>query len=152
MRVVDFADAKDSSGKCRRSWKTIKHRYQSLPDQNCISRFRKYKAEQGTKRQKMQNIDQVVYKKILNAQEQHLPIPDIDIYRWELQAAKQMNLDDFHASIAWLLEFKKRHGIYSRKITNIVTKSEINNFDDIKKSEEEFLQKFHLLSGRYLPK
>ena len=50
--VVDFADAKDSSGKCRRSWKTIKHRYQSLPDQNYISRFRKYRAQQGTKRQK----------------------------------------------------------------------------------------------------
>ena len=63
-----------------------------------------------------------------------------------------MNLDDFQASIAWLLEFKKRHGICSRKITNIVTKSEINYFDDIKKSEEEFLQKFHQFSGKYLPK
>ena len=30
--VVDFTDAKDSSGKRRRSWQTIKHRYQSLPD------------------------------------------------------------------------------------------------------------------------
>ena len=60
--VVDFADVKDSSGKRRRSWKTIKHRYQSLPDQNYISRFRKYIAQQGTKRQKTQNIDQVVYK------------------------------------------------------------------------------------------
>ncbi|CAF5045695.1 unnamed protein product [Rotaria sp. Silwood1] len=37
--VVDFADAKDSSGKRRRSWKTVKHRYRSLPDQNYISRF-----------------------------------------------------------------------------------------------------------------
>ena len=62
-----------------------------------------------------------------------------------------MNLDDFQASIAWLLEFKKRHGICSSKITNIVTKSEINNFGDIKKSEELF-QKFHQLSGKYLPK
>ena len=126
--VVDFADAKDSSSKRRRSWKTIKHRYQSLPGQNYISRFRKYKAEQGTKRQKIQNIDQVMYKKILNAREQYLPIHDIDIQRWGLQAAKQMNLDDFQAFITWLLEFKKCHGICSRKITNIVTKSEINNF------------------------
>ena len=62
-----------------------------------------------------------------------------------------MNLDDFQASITWLLEFKKHHGICSRKITTIVTKSEIYNFDDIKKSEE-FLQKFHQLSAKYLPK
>ena len=81
-----------------------------------------------------------------------LPIHDIDIQRWGLQAAKQMNLDDFQASIAGLLEFKKRHGICSRKITNIVTKNEINNFDDIKKSEDQFLQRFYQLSGKYLPK
>ena len=79
--VVDFADAKDSSGKRQRSQKTIKHRYQSLPDQNCISRLRRHKAEQGTKRQKMQKIDQVVYKNFLNAREQYLPIYDIDITR-----------------------------------------------------------------------
>ena len=32
--VVCFADAKDSSSKSRQSWKTIKHRYQSFPEQN----------------------------------------------------------------------------------------------------------------------
>ncbi|CAF3875692.1 unnamed protein product [Rotaria sp. Silwood1] len=136
--VVDFADAKDSSGKRRRSWKTVKHRYRSLPDQNYISRFRKYLSQQGTKRQKTQNIDQIVYKKFLNAREQFLPMHDIDIQRWALQAAKEMNLDEFQASHFWLATFKNRHGICSRKITNIVTKREISNFDDIKKSEEEF--------------
>ena len=39
-------------------------------------------AQQGTKRQKIQNIDQVVYKNFLNAREQYLPIHDIDIQRW----------------------------------------------------------------------
>ena len=73
----------------------------------------------------------------------------IDIQRWELQAAKQMNLDDFQMSITWLLEFKNRHGICSRKTTSIITKREI---DDIKKSEEEFLQKFYQLSGKYVSK
>ncbi|CAF3472540.1 unnamed protein product [Rotaria sp. Silwood1] len=150
--VVDFADAKDSSGKRRRSWKTVKHRYRSLPDQNYISRFRKYLSQQGTKRQKTQNIDQIVYKKFLNAREQFLPMHDIDIQRWALQAAKEMNLDEFQASHFWLATFKNRHGICSRKITNIVTKREISNFDDIKKSEEEFLEKFRQLSRKYSSK
>ncbi|CAF5022839.1 unnamed protein product [Rotaria sp. Silwood1] len=127
--VVDFADAKDSSGKRRRSWKTVKHRYRSLPDQNYISRFRKYLSQQGTKRQKTQNIDQIVYKKFLNAREQFLPMHDIDIQRWALQAAKEMNLDEFQASHFWLATFKNRHGICSRKITNIVTKREINQVE-----------------------
>ena len=97
---------------------------------------------------KVQNIDQVVYKNFLNAREQYLPIHDIDVQRWGLQAAKQMNRDDFQASITWLLKFKKRHGICSRQIT----KSERDHFHDIKRSEEEFLQKFHQLSEEYLPK
>ena len=48
--------------------------------------------------------------------------------------------DDSQASTTWLLE---RHGISSRKITNIVTKRELNNFDDIKKSKGEFYK--HLI-------
>ena len=32
-------DEKDSSGKCRRSWTSIKHRYRSILSQNYISRF-----------------------------------------------------------------------------------------------------------------
>ncbi|CAF3873098.1 unnamed protein product [Rotaria sp. Silwood1] len=150
--VVDFADEKDASGKRRRSWKTVQHRYRSIPNQGYICRFRKYLTQQGTKRQKTQNVDEIVYKKFLNAREQYLPIHDIDIQRWSLQAAKEMQLNDFQASEYWLRSFKNRHGICSRKITNIVTKREISNFDDIKKSEEEFLKKFHQLSKKYLSK
>ena len=80
--VIDFADAKDLSGKHCQSWKTVKNRYRSISDQNYISRFRKYLAQQGTKRQKTQNVDKIVYNKFLNAREQYLPIHDIDIQRW----------------------------------------------------------------------
>ena len=67
MRVVDFAYAKDSSIKRRRSWKTIRHRYQFLSVRNYISRFHRYMAQQDTGRQKVQNTDQVVYENFLNA-------------------------------------------------------------------------------------
>ena len=78
-KVVRFADEKDSSGKRRRSWKSIKHRYRSIPSQNYISRFRKYLSQQGTKPQKIQDIDAIVYDKFVNAREQYLPIHDVDI-------------------------------------------------------------------------
>ena len=78
---VSFTDAKDSSGKHRRSWKTIKQRYRSIPDQNSITRFLKYLNQQGKKRRKTQNIDNVVYKSFLNAREQYLPVHDFDIQK-----------------------------------------------------------------------
>ena len=148
--VVRFAGEKDSSGKRRRSWTSIKHRYRSIPSQNYISRFRKCLSQQGTKRQKIQDIDTIVYEKFVNVREQYLPIHDVDIQRWALQAAKETHLNDFQASEYWLFVFKNRHGICSRKITNIVTKKEIINFDNIVKSEVEFLENFHQVSSKYL--
>ena len=60
-----------------------------------------------------------------------------------------MHIYDFQASHHWLITFKRRHGICCRKVTNIViTKREITNFDDIKKSEIDFLEKFDQLSEK----
>ena len=93
--VVRFADEKDSSGKRRRSWTSIKHHYRSIPSQNYISRFRECLSQQGTNRQKIQDIDAIVYNKFVKAREQYLPIHDVDIQRWALQAAKETHLNDF---------------------------------------------------------
>ena len=62
-----------------------------------------------------------------------------------------MHIYDFQASHRWLIAFKRRHGICSRKVTDIVTKREVINIDDIKKSEIDFLEKCNQLSEKYLP-
>ena len=54
--VVDYADAKNKNGKRRRTWKTVYHRFKTLPSQTYVSRFRKYLKYKGTKRQKTQNV------------------------------------------------------------------------------------------------
>ncbi|CAF1958695.1 unnamed protein product [Rotaria magnacalcarata] len=99
----------------------------------------------------LRQIDTIVYNKFLKAREQYLPIPDVDIQRWALQGAKEIHLNDFQASEYWLFIYKNRHGICSRKITNIVTKKDIINFDNIVKSELEFLENFRRSSSKYLP-
>ncbi|CAF3324932.1 unnamed protein product [Rotaria socialis] len=116
--VVAYADAKDSSGKRRRSWKTVHHKYKKVPDQAYISRFRNYIEQQGTKRQKTQNLDDMVFKIFVGAREKSLMVHDIDIKRWGLKAAKEIKLDEFSASDRWLRNFKGRHGIVSRRILN----------------------------------
>ncbi|CAF3401617.1 unnamed protein product, partial [Rotaria sp. Silwood2] len=59
--VVAYADAKDSSGKRRRAWKSVHEKYKRIPAQTYISRFRKYLEQQGTKRQKIQKVDEMVF-------------------------------------------------------------------------------------------
>jgi hypothetical protein len=88
-------------------------------------------------------------KKLTEAREQYLPLYDIDIQLWAVKVTRELNLDDFQASKFWLRAFKKRHKICSRKITNIITKREILNSDEILKSEEDFIRLFNKLSPKY---
>ncbi|CAF3760184.1 unnamed protein product [Rotaria socialis] len=134
----------------RRSWKTVHNRYKSIPAQNYIARFRNYIAHQGTKRQKINNVDEYVYKKFLNAREKFLPVHDVDLCRWGLQAAKEYKIDNFRASSFWLLGFKTRHSICSRRITNIVTRHEVENAEVVQKSEIQFLKEYNSLKSKYL--
>lgn len=95
--VVAYADEKNKKGG-HRSWKSIKNRFKALPHQSYIARFRKYLEREGTKQQKFGIIDESVYDKFVNAREQALPIHDLDLQRWALQVAKEINLVDFYAS------------------------------------------------------
>ena len=54
--VVAYIDAKDSSGKRGRPWKTVDHKYKKFPDQSYITQFCKYIEQQGTKRHKTLNL------------------------------------------------------------------------------------------------
>ena len=148
-RVVEFADAKDSTGKRRRSWKIVHNRFRTLPNQSYVSRFRHYLEHQGTKRQKIYDIDHELFNKFENARERCLPVHEFDIQRWALQLARKLKLEDFHASRHWLSNWKSRYSIVGRKITNIVTKHEIQNFEEVEKTKDDFLKEFHYLSKSY---
>ena len=67
QRVVDYAYEENTLGERRRTWKSVKHRFQTLPNQNYVSRFKKYLENNGTRRQKLQEIDKCVYEKLVNA-------------------------------------------------------------------------------------
>jgi hypothetical protein len=152
QEVVDFADAKEKNGKRRRSWKTVHNRYKTILNQGYINRFRTYVEGHGSKRQKTENVDEIVYKKFVEARELSLPVHDLDIQRWALQAAHETQLESFLASDHWLLNFKVHYGLVSRKITNIVTRHEVQNYDVIQNSEKDFLKEFHELLKDYTHK
>jgi len=75
-KVVDFYDARDSTGRKRHTWKSTKHRFKSVPHQQYIARFRHYIEQNGTKREKMQIIDDFVYDRFEEARERVLCVHD----------------------------------------------------------------------------
>ena len=80
--VIEFVDATNENGEHRRSWNTIFHRYRMLSDRTYVNRFRKYIQQHRTKHHKIESIDELVFKKFVNAQEQSLPIHDLDVRCW----------------------------------------------------------------------
>lgn len=139
-RVVDcYDEVNPITGKRKRTWRTIKHLFRRVPNPKCIARFRKYVETDGTKKQKMDNVDIYVYDQFEHARHNFLPVHDIDLRRWGLKKARELNLNDFQASEGWLYNFKYRHGICSRRITKLVTKKVVESQEEINRSAENFV-------------
>ncbi|CAF1265672.1 unnamed protein product [Didymodactylos carnosus] len=47
--------------------KAIHHRFRTIPNRHYIPHFRKYLEHHGTKRQKAQNLDELLYTKLIDA-------------------------------------------------------------------------------------
>ena len=92
------------------------------------------------KNQKLQRVDDFVYMEFIRARECCLPIHDPDLRRLALKKAQELNIFGFTASYHWLLDFKSRHHISSRKVTKLVTKNYLEDRDKILKSAENFVK------------
>ena len=150
-QVIDFVDYAGPGSKHGRSWKAIHHRFRTIPTRCYISRFRKYLEYHGTKRQKTQDLDSLVYKKLVDARQKNLAVHDLDIQRCGLKIAKEIKLDDFHASHGWLENFKNRHRLTSLKITNFVSHHQVENREVIEKSKQNFISEFNKVSSHFKP-
>ena len=87
----------------------------------------------GTKRQKIQDQNSLVYKKLVDARQKNLIIHGLYIQRSGFQIAKEIKLEGFHASHGWLENFKNRHRLTSLKITNFVSHHQVENPEIIEK-------------------
>ncbi|CAF4297484.1 unnamed protein product [Rotaria sp. Silwood2] len=117
-QVIEYYDEKDPlTGQRRRSSKSVKHRFRRVKHSIYLSRFRSYIEKGGTQQQKMEILNNYVYHKFEHAWELFLPVHDLDLRRWALNKAQEELINDFVASEKWLLNFKIKYTIGSRKVT-----------------------------------
>ena len=121
-----------------------------------MDHFRTYIEESGTKKQKIDSVQDFVYDKFEGARELFRPVHDIDLKRWAQQQARSTFFQEFVASDTWILAFEHKYNICSRKVTKasvancresflgspiyvfsqFVTKREVMNEEEIKKSAD----------------
>ncbi len=68
---------------------------------------------------------------------------------WALQKARELEDTTFNASDNWILIFKRRHSLCSRKITKLITQREIEDSDVINNSANNFAAKIKKLLPDY---
>jgi hypothetical protein len=118
---------------------TVQHEYPRLKDRKQLKRFREYVEKNGTRSHKIRRIEKFLLDKFLNARNEYLPVHDADIQRWAISQAKVESLPNFKASSKWLLNFKRRNNISSRKVTKFVSRREVVDQAQIKENAENFV-------------
>jgi hypothetical protein len=127
------------TGKRKRSWSTVQRRFPRVTYQQYILRFHHYLEAHGTKKQKIEKVEEYVFDKFENAREQQLPVYDLDLKRWTLMNAREHSLNNFTVLHGWIDNFKHRHNICSRKITKSVTRRQVESQDLINQSADGFV-------------
>ena len=148
-KVIDYSDVCDSKGRKKHTWKSIQHRFKSIPHRQYITRFRHYIEQHGTKREKLQIIDDFIYDMFEEARENVLSVHDTDLKRWALQKAAEDPSFVFEASEHWLRVFKYRHHICFRKITKLVTHHHAEDTATIIESTDSFVRDAKRLMQNY---
>lgn len=138
------------------SFSTIQHRYKKLRTLRDINRYviillilifdslfrvRKLREKGGSFYSKFHHLDEMVVNEFVLWKSLRMIVHDIDIADCAFKLATELGIPNFKASRSWVLRFKKKHRIVSRKITTYLTKAQIEEQKDLKSIVHEFRQK-----------
>ena len=121
-QALDYYDAiNPKTGKRSHIWKSVQNKFQRIPHQPYMARFRDCVEQGGTKIEKIDSLNDYVYNNFEQAQNLLYPVHEIDLKRWAIRKARTMSLHDFVASDYWVSKFKNNYNICSRKIIKVRT-------------------------------
>jgi len=118
---------------------TVQNRFRKITSMSQLYRWDHSLQKGGTHRQKLVDISTYVLEKFKNANDNNKIIHDLDLRRWALEAKEQINLPQFKAGATWILNFKRKHGIVSRKITKFINRSSKTNQEQLQIACQEFI-------------
>jgi hypothetical protein len=120
-------------------FKSIQHNFPRVKHRCYLTNFKKYYDQGGARYEKIDKVRQFMYEKFEKARNLHLPVHDVDLKIWAIEKSRELGIDDFIASPHFILNFKKKYHIVSRKVTKIVTKKQSENEDIIIQAAKNFI-------------
>ena len=88
-----------------------------MDHQSYMAHFREYVEKGETNKEKPDSLENRVYSSFEKSRDLFCPAHHTDLKRRAIREAKIIKLQKFVASDKWILNFKRKHDICSRKIT-----------------------------------
>lgn len=117
-------------------------RYKKVKNKRQLYRWEEQVANGGSRRDKLSQISSFVLQKFEHATQNSVPVHDLDLKRWAIEAREDNHLSEqlFTASSKWIQNFKVQHRIVSRKINKFVTQAQVSNVESIKQTALDFVE------------
>ncbi|CAF3298275.1 unnamed protein product [Rotaria sp. Silwood2] len=111
QKILDYFDERNQQmGYGKWIFHGVQRRYQRIKNSGYVTKFRKYLEENGgTKKRKLDQVNDYSYDRFVHARGQCLPVHDNDVRCWAIKNAADISLQSFVAGYHWLLNFKHRH-------------------------------------------
>jgi hypothetical protein len=110
--------------------------------------MKKYLERGGSNYKKYDNVDKMTLEAFISMRDDEEEVHDNDLIDAALNAAEELGLTEFKASASWLLRFKKKYRIVSRKVTAYVTSAQLDEREEL----DEMVEAFRCKIKRIIPK
>jgi hypothetical protein len=155
-QLEDAAAYFQSTQSGTRKLASMASRFRWIKGENEMKKIRAFIAKQakgviGSRYDKAKAIREGTYQKYRDAKDKCLIVKDRDFRRWALQINSSLKppLANFTASKWWLASFKNANHIVSRKINQILSKSHVEDQQEILESAEQFVMDVRPLIPKY---
>lgn len=117
----------ESGKKKKLSVSSVQSKYKLVTSERQLRIWKQQISAGGTRKDNLFKVSEYTLQKFKEALQSKLTVHDLDLKRWALQKKHELNMHWFKASPKWILQFKRKHNIVSRKITKYVTKVSADN-------------------------
>ena len=119
---------------------SVQHKFRKVSSLTQLTRWKNETQSSGNKYDKLRLVSLFVWNIFSENRDKGGMIHDIDLRKWALSGAQNINLANFKASLTWLYNFKVKYKIKSRKVTTFKTKMSMSKEADIMEATTLFLR------------
>ncbi|KAF4532704.1 hypothetical protein B566_EDAN004691 [Ephemera danica] len=124
-----------------RTFSCVQNRFREVQYRSQLNRWKEQVDVGGTRYSKLVELYHLTYAAFEDARVvKRLPVHDLDLRRFALNAASEIGLEHFRASRSWIFKFKKTYNIVSRKVTKFITTKSMRNIEQTIAESKKFIQ------------